>query len=186
MSILQEMHQAHRARLMRLGAIPKPEPIAPPLQHPVKPPPEPIAPTAAKNELIAIVIEDHVCPVIPYSLIDTIQKVIAIDYDITQDELMSNAKRKYIYAWPRHVAIYLAKRLTNYSNSRIGRYFKQRDHTTIYNAIRNVADARRYDAKINARLAELEARFRAAIQKDFPCPLCHGGKMQWTKEPWSP
>lgn len=55
----------------------------------------------------------------------------------TPEELIGRSRKKEITA-PRHIAMYLARKLEGVSYPNIGRQFGGRDHTTILSAIRDV------------------------------------------------
>ena len=73
----------------------------------------------------------------PVGLIASIQAVVAGYYHIPATEMVS-ARRGRTIAWPRQVAMYLARELTPKSLPNIGRCFGGRDHTTVIHAIKAV------------------------------------------------
>ena len=81
--------------------------------------------------------------------IDDIQRVVAEHYRVTVSDLLSKRRSRTV-VWPRHVAIYLTKELTNYSLPEIGKSFGGRDHTTVLHAYRKI----RKDKESNVELAE--------------------------------
>ena len=66
--------------------------------------------------------------------IQKIQQVVADYYNITVDDLKSK-KRKASIAFPRQVAIYLCRNLTDESFPKIGIQFGGRDHSTIMHSV---------------------------------------------------
>jgi chromosomal replication initiator protein len=70
--------------------------------------------------------------------IESIQKTVCAHFDITQGELLSRS-RVGVVMWPRQVAMYLSKELTDHSLPCIAREFGGRDHTTVMHACRRVA-----------------------------------------------
>ncbi len=64
-----------------------------------------------------------------------IQAVACEHFGLTSDELLSSSRTTRI-AWPRQVAMYLARELTDESLPVIGRHFGGRDHTTVLHAWR--------------------------------------------------
>jgi len=74
-------------------------------------------------------------------------------FDLSPDELLSPARTARI-AWPRQVAMYLARELTGESLPAIGRQFGGRDHTTVLHAWR----------RTSARIADDRAS-REAVEK---------------------
>jgi chromosomal replication initiator protein len=59
-------------------------------------------------------------------------------FGLTVEELLSSARTPRI-AWPRQVAMYLARELTGHSLPTIGRHFGGRDHSTVLHACRRTA-----------------------------------------------
>jgi chromosomal replication initiator protein len=71
--------------------------------------------------------------------IETIQDAICAHFAISRDELLSRSRAQRL-AWPRHVAMYLARELTDHSLPVIGREFGGRDHSTVLNACRRAGE----------------------------------------------
>jgi chromosomal replication initiator protein len=67
-----------------------------------------------------------------------IQAAACDHFGLSADELLSSARTQRI-AWPRQVAMYLARELTDESLPAIGRHFGGRDHTTVLHAWRRTA-----------------------------------------------
>jgi len=70
--------------------------------------------------------------------VEDIQAATAKHFGITTDELVSSARATRI-AWPRQVAMYLSRELTDESLPSIGRHFGGRDHTTVLHACRRAS-----------------------------------------------
>jgi chromosomal replication initiator protein len=70
----------------------------------------------------------------PRSLAE-IQAAACKHFGLTADELLSPSRAARV-AWPRQVAMYLARELTSESLPAIGRHFGGRDHTTVMHALR--------------------------------------------------
>ena len=70
--------------------------------------------------------------------IEEIKTAACEHFGITPSELVS-ASRTVRVAWPRQVAMYLARELTGQSLPAIGRQFGERDHTTVMHACRRTA-----------------------------------------------
>jgi chromosomal replication initiator protein len=67
-----------------------------------------------------------------------IQAAACQHFGLTADELVSPARAARI-AWPRQLAMYLARELTSESLPAIGRHFGGRDHTTVLHAWRRAS-----------------------------------------------
>jgi chromosomal replication initiator protein len=64
-----------------------------------------------------------------------IQAAACQHFKLSPEELLSSSRAARV-AWPRQVAMYLARELTNESLPAIGRHFGRRDHTTVIHAVR--------------------------------------------------
>jgi len=65
--------------------------------------------------------------------VSTIQREVCKYYSVTQAELIGN-KRSQAIVYPRQIAMYLSRELTDLSLPRIGAEFGGRDHTTVMHA----------------------------------------------------
>jgi chromosomal replication initiator protein len=65
--------------------------------------------------------------------IATIQQEVCKFYGISKNDIISN-KRSQAIVYPRQIAMYLARELTDMSLPRIGAEFGGRDHTTVMHA----------------------------------------------------
>jgi chromosomal replication initiator protein len=79
-----------------------------------------------------------------------IQVAACAQFGISSEELLGSARSPRI-AWPRQLAMYLARELTDESLPAIGRSFGGRDHTTVLHACRRASV--RIDADTDARKA---------------------------------
>ena len=66
-----------------------------------------------------------------------IQSVIEKAYNITHEEMIGGKRSRNI-VWPRQIAMYLARTLTEESYPTIGKKFGGRDHTTIMHGVETV------------------------------------------------
>ena len=87
--------------------------------------------------------------------IEIIQKKVAEYYDIRLADMTSRRRPESI-AFPRQVAMYLARQLTDASLSAIGEDFGGRDHGTVLHACRLVKDRMEVDAKVRQVVGFLE------------------------------
>jgi chromosomal replication initiator protein len=67
-----------------------------------------------------------------------IQSATCEHFGISTEELLSSARTQRL-AWPRQLAMYLARELTGESLPAIGRHFGGRDHTTVLHACRRTS-----------------------------------------------
>ena len=78
--------------------------------------------------------------------IDQIQKRVAEHFDVRLAD-MTSKRRPANIAFPRQIAMYLARELTKGSLSEIGEAFGGRDHGTVLHAHRLVKDRMQKDEK---------------------------------------
>lgn len=69
--------------------------------------------------------------------IASVQVAVARYYGSKLDEMLSDVRQREV-AWPRQVAMYLARELTGQSYPLIGKWF-HRDHSTVLHGVRQVA-----------------------------------------------
>ena len=91
--------------------------------------------------------------------IDEVQRATCEAFGITHEELLSTARAQRL-AWPRQVAMYLARELTDQTLPAIGRAFGGRDHTTVLHACRRTAERIAADPEANAVVRDLTERLR--------------------------
>lgn len=82
--------------------------------------------------------------------ISSVQKAVADYYKLTV-EILKSKKRSANIAYPRQIAMYLCRVLTDESFPRIGLEFGNRDHSTVIHAV----DKIEHDLKENSQLKEI-------------------------------
>ncbi|MFM8359275.1 MAG: chromosomal replication initiator protein DnaA [Verrucomicrobiota bacterium] len=87
--------------------------------------------------------------------IEVIQKRVAEHYDIRLADMTSKRRPENI-AFPRQVAMYLSRQLTENSLSSIGEAFGGRDHGTVLHACRQVKDRMEVDGNVRQAVHYLE------------------------------
>lgn len=92
--------------------------------------------------------------------IDVIQKKVAEHFDIRLADMTSKRRPENI-AFPRQVAMFLARSLTENSLSAIGEAFGGRDHGTVLHACRQVKDRMEVDAAVREAVRHLERKLQA-------------------------
>jgi chromosomal replication initiator protein len=85
---------------------------------------------------------------------DSIQKAVAERFQIKQSQLKEKSNTKKI-VYPRQVAMYLVKELTNASLPEIGRAFGGKHHTTVIHSINKIEKTRHNDPELNRLLHSL-------------------------------
>ncbi len=93
--------------------------------------------------------------------ISTIQKVVAEHFGMRVEEMRAKRRTKGV-AFPRQVAMYLSRELTDASLPRIGDEFGGRDHTTVMHACDRVKEALSQDAHLAAALKNVVDNLRAS------------------------
>jgi chromosomal replication initiator protein len=90
-----------------------------------------------------------------------IQETVSERFGMTVSELCS-AKRSQSIAYPRQVAMYLSRALTDSSLPKIGKEFGGRDHTTVMHANAKIEGMIREDRSVYNLVQELTARIKQA------------------------
>ena len=83
-----------------------------------------------------------------------IQEVVASHYKLKLDELLAK-KRSRNVVYPRQIAMYLCRELTENSLPLIGELFGGRDHTTVIHAYDKISRERMEDNHLNSTIKEL-------------------------------
>ena len=91
--------------------------------------------------------------------IETIQKKVAEHYDLRVADMTSKRRPEHI-AFPRQVAMFLSRNLTDSSLSAIGEAFGGRDHGTVLHACRQVKDRMEVDANVRKAVNYLEDQLK--------------------------
>ena len=97
----------------------------------------------------------------PEVTIPRIQEAVSERFGVTLDELVS-PRRSQAVAYPRRVAMYLSRELTDSSLPKIGREFGGRDHTTVIHATSKITRLIREDRSVYNLVQELTARIKQA------------------------
>ncbi|CCG98015.1 chromosomal replication initiator protein DnaA [Fibrella aestuarina BUZ 2] len=91
--------------------------------------------------------------------IDTVQELVADFYNISIADLKAKSRKREV-VYPRQVAMYLAKELTELSLKSIGYHFGGRDHSTVIHAIQIVNDLLKEKPDTKEEIAKLKAYFK--------------------------
>ncbi|MFH1094086.1 MAG: chromosomal replication initiator protein DnaA [Candidatus Omnitrophota bacterium] len=111
----------------------------------------PISISIAEEVLKDAIREDSYIKVIT---LDKVLKIVADQFEIKVSDIKKGG-RSQIIAFPRHMAMYLARELTNHSLSEIGEFFGGRDHTTVLHAYGKIKKQSTQDNKTGALLTLL-------------------------------
>jgi chromosomal replication initiator protein len=94
--------------------------------------------------------------------IENIQKVVANEFNIDLRDMKSKRRTDAI-AFPRQIAMYLARTMTDeFSTNDIGDAFGGRDHTTVMHACNKIKEKMNSDPYFNAKLNQIMKKIRLA------------------------
>jgi chromosomal replication initiator protein len=86
--------------------------------------------------------------------IESIQRAVSDQFGLRQGEIKAK-NNSHSIVYPRQVAMYLAKQLTEASLPEIGRQFGGKHHTTVLHSVEKIAEARKSDKDLNRLLNKL-------------------------------
>ncbi|AFG36111.1 chromosomal replication initiator protein DnaA [Spirochaeta africana DSM 8902] len=96
--------------------------------------------------------------------IDFIQRAVADYFNLTTNELKSK-KRTAAIAFPRQVAMYIARQITELSTTEVGLEFGGRDHTTVMYACQKIENKMKSDSTIEPMVKRLIRDIRESNAK---------------------
>lgn len=152
MSLVEQLHIAHKQRLVRLGALPRPAVIEPQAPEPTpEPAPEP-------KEFWFRIVSDKPAPGAE-TMIEDVLRACCKYFEITRSQITS-ARRTANVVYPRQIAMYLCKLHTTKSYPEIGRRIGGRDHTTVLHGHKKVEGKIKRDWLLAYDVAMVEAGLR--------------------------
>lgn len=96
-------------------------------------------------------LESNATEVTPKIIIDVISRY----YNVSVDDILSGKRNKEI-AYPRQIAMYFCRLLTDYSYPELGDFFNGKNHTTIMHGYNKICDEASMDAELRSTLEELK------------------------------
>ena len=106
-------------------------------------------------DLAAEALKDIIPSAKPKKLtITDIQQVVADHYDVKVEELKAKKRTKMI-AFPRQIAMYLSREMTENSLPKIGEEFGGRDHTTVIHAHEKISKMLQTDTEFQKQIQEI-------------------------------
>ncbi|MDR1587005.1 MAG: chromosomal replication initiator protein DnaA [Treponema sp.] len=87
--------------------------------------------------------------------IDNIQKIIAEHFSLNTNDLKGKKKTKNI-VFPRQLAMYIAREITDYSTTELGQAFGGRDHTTVMHSIDKIKGQLLMDPSLESTIESLK------------------------------
>ena len=91
--------------------------------------------------------------------IELIQKIVSDYFGLSYKDLRGKRRTKAV-AFPRQVAMYISRELTEYSTTEVGAEFGGRDHTTVMHACQKIEDRMKLDPNIEPTLQTLLKRIK--------------------------
>ena len=91
--------------------------------------------------------------------IELIQKIIGDYFGLSYKDLRGKRRTKAV-AFPRQVAMYLSRELTEYSTTEVGAEFGGRDHTTVMHACQKIEDRMKLDPNLEPTLQALVKKIK--------------------------
>ncbi len=86
--------------------------------------------------------------------IDKIQKQVSDYFNVTLSDLKGKKRTKQI-TFPRQIAMYIIREITDFSTTEIGLEFGGRDHTTVMHSCQRIEDRMKTDSTIEPTIQEL-------------------------------
>ena len=83
-----------------------------------------------------------------------IQRAVGEQFNIKLEDFKAKKRTKSV-AFPRQIAMYLSRELTDYSLPKIGEEFGGRDHTTVIHAHEKIAKLLQTDSQLQKQIKEL-------------------------------
>lgn len=87
--------------------------------------------------------------------INDIQKAVAEHFNLRLEDFKAKKRTKSV-AYPRQIAMYLVRELTDYSLPKIGEEFGGRDHSTVIHAYEKISNQLKTDAELDKTIKKLK------------------------------
>src|SRR5690606_23191185 len=86
--------------------------------------------------------------------IQDIQRVVGEQFNVRLEDFKAKKRTKSI-AFPRQIAMYLSRELTDFSLPKIGEEFGGRDHTTVIHAHNKISQLIKSDPQLQKQIDEI-------------------------------
>ncbi|MDL2229543.1 chromosomal replication initiator protein DnaA [Treponema sp. OttesenSCG-928-L16] len=86
--------------------------------------------------------------------IETIQRVVADYFSLSHNDLKGK-KRTQNIVFPRQLAMYISREITEYSTTEVGQVFGGRDHTTVMHACQKIEERKQADPTLDSTIQTL-------------------------------
>lgn len=87
--------------------------------------------------------------------IETIQKVVAEYFSLSYTDLKGKKRTKAV-SFPRQIAMYIAREITEYSTTELGMEFGGRDHTTVMHGCQKIEERLKMEPSLETTILKLE------------------------------
>jgi chromosomal replication initiator protein len=112
-------------------------------------------------DLAAVALKDIIPNAKPRTItIKDVQKTVAEIFHIRVDELKAKKRTKNV-AYPRQIAMYLSRELTDNSLPKIGSEFGGRDHTTVIHAHEKISRLFASDTELQKQIQEIKDQLKS-------------------------
>ncbi|MGL4731361.1 MAG: chromosomal replication initiator protein DnaA [Clostridium sp.] len=91
--------------------------------------------------------------------IELIQDIVSSYYNLKIEDFKSSRRTRNV-AFPRQIAMYLCRKLTDMSLPKIGEEFGGRDHTTVIHAYEKISQALKKDETLQSSVADLTKKIQ--------------------------
>jgi hypothetical protein len=117
--------------------------------------------------------------------IDLIRKRVCAEFHLAEvrDPNLTARSHRQIYAFPRQLAMYIARHVTGASLQEIGRHFGGRHHTTVLHSINKVEQILQSDRPLNQIVKRLLERGKLTPQRRRPSLANIENRQRITEEP---
>ncbi|SDZ65068.1 chromosomal replication initiator protein [Evansella caseinilytica] len=111
-------------------------------------------------DLAAVALKDIIPSSKPKTItIQDVQRMVAEAFHIRVDELKAKKRTKNV-AFPRQIAMYLSRELTDNSLPKIGNEFGGRDHTTVIHAHEKITKLYAVDSELQRQIQEIKEQLK--------------------------
>ncbi|MBU5226708.1 chromosomal replication initiator protein DnaA [Clostridium senegalense] len=91
--------------------------------------------------------------------IELIQDIVSSYYNLKVEDFKSSRRTRNV-AFPRQIAMYLSRKLTDMSLPKIGEEFGGRDHTTVIHAYEKISQALKKDENLQSSVSDLTKKIQ--------------------------
>lgn len=89
-------------------------------------------------------------------LVSEIQRAVVRNFGTPLEEMVSERRDQFLVL-PRQVAMYLTRKRTSLGTKTIGRFFGNRDHSTVIHGVNRVRELMAFDPVLRARIEFIDA-----------------------------